>query len=96
MAITAVLLFRSVLKRYDAQPFLYSLLLFILALAGLGVSLFPNIVPPDITYMEAAAPDSSLKFLLVGAVVLIPLILIYTAYSYWVFRGKVRADEGYH
>lgn len=96
VAITGVLLFRSVLKRQDAQPFLYSLLLFVLAYAGLGVSLFPNIVPPDITYMEAAAPATSLSFLLVGAAILIPIILAYTAYGYWVFRGKTRADEGYH
>ncbi len=96
VALTAVLLFRSILKRHEVQPFIFSLLLFILAYAGLGISLFPNIIPPDITYVQAAAPDSSLKFLLVGASVLVPVILIYTAYGYWVFRGKVRGDEGYH
>jgi len=49
-----------------------------------------------LTIAEAAAPDSSLKFALVGTVVLVPMILAYTAYSYWVFRGKVDPDEGYH
>jgi len=96
VAATAVLLFRAIVKRHEVQPFLLALVLFILAFTGLGISLFPNIVPPDISYMEAAAPVSSLKFLLVGAAVLIPLILIYTAYGYWVFRGKIRGDEGYH
>ena len=53
-------------------------------------------MPPTLTIWQAAAPDNSLRFLLVGAVVLLPLILGYTAYSYWVFRGKVNPDEGYH
>jgi cytochrome d ubiquinol oxidase subunit II len=96
VALTAVALFRAVLKRQEIQPFVYALVLFILSYIGLGISLFPNIVPPDITYLEAAAPPESLTFLLVGASVLLPLILAYTAYSYWVFRGKVRGDEGYH
>ncbi|HRP98709.1 MAG TPA: cytochrome d ubiquinol oxidase subunit II [Rhodocyclaceae bacterium] len=55
-----------------------------------------HIVPPDITIWEAAAPDASLLFLLVGAVVLVPMILGYTAYAYWVIRGKIRPGEGYH
>jgi len=64
--------------------------------AGLGVSFYPNLVPPSLPIAEAAAPDSSLRFLLVGTAVLIPMILAYTAYSYWVFRGKVRPGDGYH
>jgi len=60
------------------------------------VSFYPNLVPPSLTIVEAAAPDKSLAFLLVGASVLIPMILGYTAYSYWVFRGKVRPEDGYH
>jgi cytochrome d ubiquinol oxidase subunit II len=70
--------------------------IFVLSYAGLGVSFYPNLVPPALSIAEAAAPESSLLFLLVGAVVLIPMILAYTAYSYWVFRGKVRAGDGYH
>jgi cytochrome d ubiquinol oxidase subunit II len=96
VALTGVLLFRAIRRKYEVQPFVLALLLFTLSFAGLGISLFPNIIPPDITYLEAAAPNTSLAFLLVGAAVLIPLILIYTAYGYWVFRGKVRGDEGYH
>ena len=67
-----------------------------LSYIGLGISFYPYIVPNIVTIWEAAAPDSSLAFLLVGACVLIPLILAYTAYSYWVFRGKVNAAGGYH
>lgn len=96
VAVTGVALFRAIRRRYEIQPFILALLLFMLSYAGLGISLFPNIIPPDITYIDAAAPRTSLVFLLVGAAVLIPFILIYTAYGYWVFRGKVRGDEGYH
>jgi cytochrome bd ubiquinol oxidase subunit II len=80
----------------DYQPFLSSLGLFILCFAGLGISFYPNIVPPSLTIWDAAAPDKSLSFLMVGVAVMMPLILIYTGYSYWVFRGKVNPDEGYH
>ena len=96
VAVTVGALFRAAMKRREIQPFVYAQILFVLSFVGLGISLFPNIVPPDITYLEAAAPPESLGFLLVGASVLIPVILAYTAYGYWVFRGKVRADEGYH
>ena len=78
------------------RPFLATVAIFVLSYAGLGVSFYPNLVPPSLSIAAAAAPDTSLRFLLVGAVVLIPMILAYTAYSYWVFRGKVRADEHYH
>ncbi|SOC19524.1 cytochrome d ubiquinol oxidase subunit II [Stappia indica] len=92
----AVLLFSSLRSTRDGLPFLASLGLFLVTFVGLGVSLFPYVVPTSITIWQAAAPDSSLEFLLVGAAVLIPMILAYTGYAYWVFRGKVRPDEGYH
>lgn len=66
------------------------------AFLGLAGSFFPYLVPPSITYREAANPDNSLAFLLVGAVILLPLILGYTAYAYWIFCSKVHAGEGYH
>ncbi|HRY23774.1 MAG: cytochrome d ubiquinol oxidase subunit II [Geminicoccaceae bacterium] len=78
------------------RPFLATVAIFILSYAGLGVSFYPNLVPPALTIAEAAAPTSSLLFLLVGAALLIPMILAYTAYSYWVFRGKVGPADGYH
>ena len=62
---------------------------------GLGISVWPDMVPPSITIWEAAAPPLSQLFLLVGALILMPFILGYTTFSYWVFRGKVRAGEGY-
>ena len=77
-------------------PGLAALALFVLSYIGLGISFYPYIVPPSITIWSAAAPDKSLGFLLVGAVVLVPLILAYTAWSYWVFRGKVDPEAGYH
>jgi cytochrome d ubiquinol oxidase subunit II len=89
-------LYRGLADKRDAQPFLAALGLFVLCYAGLGISFYPYIVPPSVTIWQAAAPDDSLLFLLVGAVFLIPLILAYTAYAYWVFRGKVDSSEGYH
>ncbi len=80
----------------DGQPFFAALSLFVLCFIGIGISFYPHIVPPGLTIVEAAAPDSSLKFALVGTVFLVPLILGYTAYAYWVFRGKVDPEEGYH
>lgn len=78
------------------QPFVATLGLFVLSFAGLGISFYPYIVPGALTIQEAAAPTQSLTFLLVGAVVLIPTILAYTGYAYWVFRGKIDPEEGYH
>jgi cytochrome d ubiquinol oxidase subunit II len=89
-------LFSGLNAHADRQPFLAALGVFLLCYVGIGISFFPYIVPPALTIAEAAAPDSSLKFLLVGAAVLLPLILGYTAYAYWVFRGKVDPDAGYH
>ena len=89
-------LWRGLRNEDHLRPFLATVAIFVLCYAGLGVSFYPNLVPPSLSIAEAAAPDSSLMFLLVGAVVLIPMILAYTAYSYWVFRGKVRPGDGYH
>ncbi|WP_395374132.1 cytochrome d ubiquinol oxidase subunit II [Marinicella sp. W31] len=86
----------AIIHRKELQPFLLMIGLFALSYFGLCLSFYPNIVPPEITIWAAAGPDNSLKFLLVGAAVLLPMIIAYTAYSYWVFRGKVKADEAYH
>jgi cytochrome d ubiquinol oxidase subunit II len=96
VAVTALVLFRGLIARRDTSPFLAALALFVLSYIGLGISFYPYIVPPSITIRSAAAPDASLKFLLVGAAVLVPLILAYTAWSYWVFRGKVDPSASYH
>lgn len=96
VAATAWGLMRSLSLKREVQPFLLSLILFVLSFAGLAISLYPYIVPPTVTIWDAAGPPESLGFLLVGTVVLLPIILGYTAYAYWVFRGKVNADDGYH
>ncbi len=92
----AYLLYQGLEKHYHLQPFLASLALFVLCYIGIGISFYPYIVPGSVTIWQAAAPDNSLEFLLVGTLVLVPLILAYTAWSYWVFRGKVSTDGGYH
>jgi cytochrome bd ubiquinol oxidase subunit II len=94
-AVTALLM-RALSNRYDYQPFFLSLLLFALSYAGLGISMYPFIVPQSITIWQAAAPENSQVFMLFGVSVLIPLILGYTAWAYWVFRGKVQPGHGYH
>src|SRR5690606_22278922 len=88
VAVTGILAFRAIRQRRDAQPFLYGLGLFALSFLGLGISLYPYIVPPHITIWDAVAPESSQIFMLVGTLFLLPLILGYTFYAYWVFRGK--------
>ncbi|MFC7737486.1 cytochrome d ubiquinol oxidase subunit II [Roseomonas sp. GCM10028921] len=80
----------------DAWPFIIALGLFALSYAGLGVSMWPMIVPSAFSIWQAAAPPSSQAFLLVGAAILIPIILAYTGYVYWLFRGKVTSESGYH
>ena len=97
MGLASLWLWR-VLKGPDpgATPFLLVLCLLFLGYSGLGISLWPHIIPPDITLREAAAPPQSMGFALVGALLIIPVILAYTSWSYYVFRGKVRPGEGYH
>ncbi|MEO1987137.1 MAG: cytochrome d ubiquinol oxidase subunit II [Martelella sp.] len=89
-------LWTGLVREKHLQPFLSALGLFFMSYAGLGISFYPYMVPGALTIKEAAAPDSSLRFLLAGALVLIPIILAYTAYAYWVFRGKVDLSQGYH
>ncbi|MGJ8621173.1 MAG: cytochrome d ubiquinol oxidase subunit II [Yoonia sp.] len=88
--------FRGLNDQRDLQPFLSALGFFTVSFVGIGISFYPMMVPPSLSIWDAAAPDSSLAFALVGAVVLIPVILGYTAYAYWVFRGKMDPAEGYH
>ncbi|WP_371423920.1 cytochrome d ubiquinol oxidase subunit II [Tardiphaga sp.] len=94
-AITALLM-RSLAAKQDHRPFFLSLALFALSYAGLGISMWPYIVPRSITIWQAASPDNSLHFMSYGVAVLVPVILGYTAWAYYVFRGKVRAGAGYH
>lgn len=86
---------RSLATERDWQPFVWTLAVFALGMAGLAISIWPDIIPGRVTIWQAAAPEKSQIFMLVGASVLIPLILAYTAWSYYVFRGKV-TEGGYH
>ncbi len=96
VVLLAFTFFRSLARGRELAPFLCALGWFVLGFAGLGISLFPMIVPPTLTIWDAAAPRDSQVFLLMGAVVLMPMIVAYSGYAYWVFRGKVQHDAGYH
>jgi cytochrome d ubiquinol oxidase subunit II len=100
VAVLALVYFRDLAgttpRIRDEIPFFCTLGLFAVCYLGLGYSIFPLIVPPSITIWGAAAPASSQTFLLAGTVVLIPVILAYNLFAYWVFRGKVDADAHYH
>jgi cytochrome d ubiquinol oxidase subunit II len=79
----------------QASPFFAAVGLFVLSYAGVGISRWPMVIPHHYTLWEAASSPSTQIFLLVGLVALLPVILLYSGWSYWVFRGKVRADLGY-
>jgi len=89
-------LVRAVAREAHYAPFLLTLMLIFLGYSGLGISLWPNIIPPSVSIWEAAAPPQSQSFMLVGTLFIIPLILGYTFWSYYVFRGKVTHEDGYH
>lgn len=91
----ALMLWRAVATGKDHAPFLWALAIFALSMAGLAISIWPDVIPGRVTIWQAAAPYDSQIFMLVGVAIMLPLILAYTAWAYWVFRGKV-GDEGYH
>lgn len=95
VAIAAVAYFWSLRRRAERAPFLIALGMFLLGFIGLGISMFPYVVPSRVTIWDAAAPASSQIFMLVGVAVIVPVILAYTGWAYWVFRGKA-GHEGYH
>jgi cytochrome d ubiquinol oxidase subunit II len=90
------LLLRSIARDPYQGPFVAALALIFLGYSGMAISIWPHIVPPTITIWEAASPVASQGFALVGTLFILPFILGYTAWSYYVFRGKVRAGAGYH
>ena len=83
-------LWYSLKKRKEILPYWLSVFIFLCPYAGFVVSVYPYIVPYHITLWQAAAPSNSLSFLLVGAVIMLPVLLIYTGYSYHIFKGKVK------
>ena len=93
--ITAAVFFWSLRRGSEHVPFLMVLALFFLNFLGLGVSVYPYLVPRAVTIWDAAAPPQSQLFMLIGTAVIFPIIIGYTAWAYWVFRGKAGA-HGYH
>jgi cytochrome d ubiquinol oxidase subunit II len=94
-AAVAWLTWRALGSKAEAAPFLGAMGLFVLSYLGIAISLYPMIVPPHFTLWQAASSDRTQAFLLVGTLMLLPVILMYTGWSYWVFRGKVRSEIGY-
>ena len=95
-ALIAIAEWYALARDYELAPFLGAIGLFLMSFIGIAISLWPMIVPHHYTLWQAASSESTQAFLLIGTLFLLPIILMYTAWSYWVFRGKVRGDIGYH
>ena len=89
-----MILARAVGSSADSAPFLLGLVLFALAICGLGVAIFPDIVPFRLSLWAAASSTRSHVFLLVGVAIVTPVVLAYSAFAYRVFRGKT-PDKGW-
>jgi cytochrome d ubiquinol oxidase subunit II len=91
-----VFVWRSIARGDEGKPFVGVVGIFLLCFLGLAISAYPYLVPPSIDLWQAAAATSSLIIMLLGVAVMLPLILTYTAFVYWTFRGKLREGESYH
>jgi cytochrome d ubiquinol oxidase subunit II len=94
--IAIVLLMKSLKARREGGPFIYSIGLFLSGYFGLITSLYPYAIPPTVTLQQAAAQPETLRFALLGGVIVLPVVIGYIIYSYAVFRGKVGAEEEYY
>lgn len=96
LATTAVALgiWRAIPGPRDGLPFLLSVVLFLIAYLGLGISLWPYAIPEQVTIWEAAGSTDTLIFLGVGTAIILPLTLAYLVYAHWTFRGKVAGGYG--
>ena len=88
-----ILLLQSLSQQREKLPFIWTILIFLLTFIGLGLIVFPYIIPPSITIYQAAASPSSLVFMIIFIGFLIPIMLFYNIYQYVVFRGKVKAPR---
>jgi len=95
-ALTAYLTWRWIENGREVPPFLATMALFLFGFLGLVISNFPYLVPPSLTVWDTAAAPASQIFMLLGTLLLLPIILGYVAFIYWLFRGKVREGESYH
>jgi len=97
LAVIAVaLILRNLRKRHSYKPFVATLFLIALGYVSLMISIWPSIIPPSVDFWQAASPLSSQLFALIGVLFILPAILAYTAWGYYVFRGKVQVGEAYH
>ena len=94
-AVLFILIWRDLHGEKESRPFFASMGVFVTGYLGLGISLWPWVVPFQITFRHAAAAATSQSFLLVGTVVILPVILVYTAFCYYVFRGKASHEGAY-
>ncbi len=95
-ALIAYLEWRWLEARRDVPPFLATMALFLLGYLGLVISNFPYLVPPSLTVWDTAAVPASQIFMLLGTLLLLPIVIGYIVFIYWLFRGKVRQGESYH
>jgi cytochrome d ubiquinol oxidase subunit II len=95
VGVASLLFIRALRLRKEGQPFLLALAIFFLSFTGLGICMFPYLVPGQVTIFEAATAENAQIFMLIGVGIMLPIIIAYTGYAYWVFRGKV-GHEGYH
>jgi len=95
-ALTAFACWRALDRGHEVTPFLAAIALFLLGYLGLVISVFPYLVPPDLTIWQASATPATQEFMLVGTLALLPIILGYLVFVYWIFRGKVREGDSYH
>jgi cytochrome d ubiquinol oxidase subunit II len=95
-AMTAFALWRWLEQGREITPFLAAIALFLFGYAGIVISVFPYLVPPTLTIWDTAAAPASQRFMLIGTLALLPVILGYIVFVYWVFRGKVRQGDGYY
>ncbi len=86
----------GLVRRSHLWPYVGASLVFLSGYAGLAAGFFPYVAPYALTYRDAAAADNALALMLVGLCIILPMILGYTAWVYWLFRGKVGEDAGYH
>ncbi len=95
-AVVAAALWYWIGQRREILPFVATIVLFLLGYLGLIISIYPYLVPPSLTIWDTAAAPASQIFMLIGTVFLLPIILGYIVFIYWLFRGKVREGEAYH
>ena len=95
-ALVAFAAWRWLESEHDVLPFLATIALFLLGYLGLLISNFPYLVPPSLTIWQTAAAPATQVFMLLGTLLMLPIILGYVIFVYWIFGGKLREGEGYH